>query len=423
MRTAKEKILFVIQTTGFGGLEIIVLDWLRHIDYSTASVVLIYRDSSIELRVRQLGLPVECIQSTETTNLSFWKLFKTWISYLVSIRPSRIVLFEGSVADFSLAIILACSCAVRRKLFLYESLAPRQVKKAKRRLHFGFLPGLGLHYYWHVWKVRLRTKLGAQTLVMSKGVQDKLSAYYKYSSERVSILYHGVDTQHFRPATSVGIDYRRSNGIPYEAVVIVSHGRLAKVKRVDRILKAFEQLALKDSRIWLLLTAYGPLTDEVQNAVTMSPFRSRIKLSSFQNDMSTLLQASNIYVLASENEGFCIALVEAMATGLICVATNVSGPSEIVVNGENGFLVDPTDDGVLQGLQRALNLNNAEQSVMSQKARDTAVEKFDIRRSVTDALAAIAVPQRFNGPYSISSEENDAINSMQMGSSHCKRFA
>lgn len=392
---SRQNILFAIQTSGFGGLEVVVLDWLKGIDYSTASVVLVYADGIIVDKLRELDLPVKCIKWEKPSRKSFWKDFTWWSALLTSVRPDRVVLFDGSVGDFDLGVIFACWCRNHRGIFIFESLAPRPLDRVQSRLHFGFLPGLGLYRYKYICSIRVRSMLAHRILVMSRGVRDKIVAYFNYFGDKFSVLYHGVDVQRFRPAPDRRASYRHINGIPCHATVIVSHGRLAHVKRVDRILKAFDCIAEENSDVWLILTGYGPLTEDIEASVQGSNWRDRIKVLGFQGDTSLLLQACDIYVLASENEGFGIALVEAMATGLICVATNVCGPDEIVINGENGFLVEPSDQGILDGLRNVLQLSEDERYRIRQFARATASEKFELGTAIKNALKEIDIPSIF----------------------------
>jgi glycosyltransferase involved in cell wall biosynthesis len=227
---------------------------------------------------------------------------------------------------------------------------------------------------------------------MSGGIRQKLIDYFGYPPNRISVHHHGVDTERFKPSPEKRCEFRKANGIPDDAVVIVSHGRLHPVKRVDRILGAFEALASKHENVWLLLTAYGPLKEEVEALVASKGIFRRVKLLGFQNDPTIVLKASDIYVLASDNEGFGIALVEAMSTGMVCVATNTSGPGEILSDGVDGFLVDVSDEAVRNGLERALELTLEQAVTMKRNARKTSTEKFEINSAVNKVLQSLEIP-------------------------------
>src|SRR5205085_10310804 len=132
--------------------------------------------------------------------------------------------------------------------------------------------------------------------------------------------------------------------------VLVSTARLSGWKRVDRLLEAFESVSDARHDLWLALAGDGPFRAEVETFINGSRAKQRIKLLGYVEDVSAVLQASDIFVLPSDNEGFGIALTEAMATKLVCIATRTAGPDDIIEDGKNGLLVDVRCDGVLTGL-------------------------------------------------------------------------
>jgi len=198
----------------------------------------------------------------------------------------------------------------------------------------------------------------------------------------------------FKPSISDRLECRRALGIPPKAIVIVSHGRLAPVKRVDRILNAFAALSAEYSNLWLLLTAYGPQKDLVEKTIAGNEVFRRVRLLGFQEDTSKLLNASDIYVLASDREGFGIALVESMSTGLVSVATKCLGPADIIEDQRNGLLVDATHEGVLGGLRQAIRLNPVDRARLGESARQTVLDRFEIYSAIRRALKSLGIPSR-----------------------------
>src|SRR5262249_48366439 len=153
--------------------------------------------------------------------------------------------------------------------------------------------------------------------------------------------------------------WRQIHNIPQKDLLIVSTARLSIQKRIDRLLQAFSFLSSKHKNMWLMLAGDGPLRAELERSIDTLPNR-RIKILGHVDDVTSILQASDIYVLPSDNEGFGIALIEAMATKLVCVATRTAGPDDIIEDGENGFLVDLSYEGVLSGLEKAIEMSPSE---------------------------------------------------------------
>jgi glycosyltransferase involved in cell wall biosynthesis len=395
-----ERVLFLIKAREFGGLEIVLLDWLSRIDYSKVSVALCcYGTDALREKLALSGLPVESVQLNISDREPSWKTLLKWVRLFASIRPDKIVILEAVVSELDVTPVLAAWWSNRRgRVFLFEANWGRSAVPAfstgKRKLHYGFLPGIGLYRYKEIIRQRLRGGLAHHTFVVSQGIKDNLTSQYGYPVDRTSVLYHGVDTRRFQASPAERLEYRRAHGIADNATVIVSHGRLVPRKRVDRILKAFEVLSVEHPNLWVLLTCYGPLQEEVEKMVAGIAASSRVKLVGFQGDSSRILKASDIYVLSSNDEGFGIALVEALSTGLACVATNGPGPRDIVADGENGFLVEATDEGVLLGLRRALSLSQDERARMVERARKTVEVRFEINKAIRSALDAMKIPSR-----------------------------
>jgi glycosyltransferase involved in cell wall biosynthesis len=393
-----ERVLFVVNSEEFGGLEIVLLDWLSGIDYSQVSVALCYRADILKERLTAKGLPVETLKLNVPNHEPWWKAFWSWRRVFSPVRAQKIVLMEGGFGDLELATILAARLSTGGSVFVFAggggtSVAP-DVAKSKRKLHFGFLPGIAWYRYKERTRQRLRSRFLTRSFVSSRELKDNLNAWFGFVADRLSVLYHGTDTSRFRPSSADRTDYRRAAGIPQGAVVIVSHGRLAPVKRVDRILRSFALLSSEYPNLWLLMTSYGPLKDKVERTVANDDGYQRVKLVGFQEDAGALLKAADIYVLASDREGFGIALIEAMSTGLVCVATNCHGPAGILVNGENGILVEADDEAVLAGLRRALLLGPEERRRLATEARKTVEERFEIHTAVRGALDSMGIPSR-----------------------------
>jgi len=393
-----ERVLFVVNAGEFGGLEIVLLDWLSGIEYSKVSVALCYRADVLKERLAARGLPIETIKLSSADHEPWWRAFWRWRRVFCSIRAHKIVLMEGNFGDLGLAPVLAARLSTSGSVFLFAggggAAISANTATSQKKLHFGFLPGIGLYRYKEIFRQRLRSRLLQRSFVSSQELKDNLTACFGFPASRLSVLYHGLDIARFQPSSAERAAYRRAADIPDDAIVIVSHGRLAPVKRVDRILKAFALLSPEHPNLWLLLTSYGPLKDEVERTIAIDDAYRRVTLVDFQGDASKLLKAADIYVLASDREGFGIALIEAMSTGLVCVATNCHGPSGIVVNGENGILVEATDEDVSAGLRRALLLSAEERRRLVARARKTVEDRFKIHAAVRRALDSMDIPNR-----------------------------
>jgi glycosyltransferase involved in cell wall biosynthesis len=312
-------------------------------------------------------------------------MFFSWIRYLVQLGPDQIILAEGAFRNFWLPTVLAASVVTQGNVWMMElHPAPEPLKKTTR-VRFGLFRGMGLSERVRAWLVR-------GILSVSQGVKDRLVRSYGYAPEKVGVVYNGVDTKRFSPASQdTRAALRRGLQIPDEAVVIVSAARLDQIKRLDRLIQAFATLSLDHKDLCLLLTGDGPLRDELKSLAQSVNNCENIRFLGFVEDVCPVLQASDVYVLPSDEEGFGIALVEAMACQLVCVATKTVGPSEIIEDGRNGFLTDLSYEGVLEGLHQALTLGHNEREVMGSRARRKVLDNFRVEEAAAKGLAFMEI--------------------------------
>lgn len=381
---AKKRLLFLRKTAVLGGSETVILDLLKAIDYETNSVFLATPADVFTNLLRELKLPVTCLPLTATFTGGYFRVFISWVRYLKRLRPDKIILAEGEFRDFPLATALAAFATARGNVWMMELHPAPEPTKENSRAIWGLIP-LSL-------RERARAWLTRGVLSDSHGVKDRLVRAYGYAPEKINVVYHGVDTKHFSPASQdTRRALRRDLQISDEAVVVVSTARLDSNKRLDRLIQAFGALSVKQNNLWLLLTGDGPLRDELKSLAQSVSNRENIRFLGHVEDVRAVLRASDIYVLPSNEEGFGIALVEAMACELVCVATKTIGPSEIIQDGLNGVLIDPSYDGVLKGLDHALRLGNKEREAFGSRARQRVVEKFRVEEAVAKGLGFMEI--------------------------------
>jgi len=363
----------------FGGSETVILDLLKRIDYETNSVLLASHADVFTEAVRDLELPVTCLPLTADFTGGYLHVFVSWLQYLQRLRPDKIILAEGEFRDFPLATALAAYAIARGNVWMME-LHPAPVSTNKdSRACWGLIP-LSV-------REGIRARLIRGVLSDSQGVKERLVKAYGYNPEKINVVYHGVDTNRFSPASyEARRALRRDLRIPDEATVIVSTARLDQCKRLDRLIEAFGALNAERDKLWLLLTGDGPLCDQLKRLAQSVTNHASIKFLGHVRDVSRVLGASDIYVLPSDQEGFGIALVEAMACELACIATKTIGPSEILQDGFNGILAELSHEGVLKGLSRALSLEAKERKALGSRARQTVLENFRVEEAVAKSL-------------------------------------
>lgn len=210
---------------------------------------------------------------------------------------------------------------------------------------------------WRMWLDRWTSWLVNRTVCVSRGVADRYRAL-GFRDDQLAVVPNGVDVERFATARPADLT---QFGIPREARTIISIGRLhpqkGQVRLVVGLAKLQDRLTAAGS-VHLLLVGEG--SPRVRDAIAFIAqdlkLSDRVHFAGWQPDVAPLLRAADLFVLCSRWEGMPNVLLEAMAAGLPCVATNVEGVPELIINGETGLLVESGGHQALcDAIHRLLN--------------------------------------------------------------------
>jgi len=144
------------------------------------------------------------------------------------------------------------------------------------------------------------------------------------------------------PISSVHREFKNRINLPKKENIVLSVGRLNNQKGHEIGVKAFSKL--KPNNWELHIVGEGPKRKKYEDLISELKMTDKIKLIGRDNNISNYYLKSKIFIFPSRFEGFPNALTEAMYMGLPCISTDCpTGPSELIDNGENGYLI-PVDD-------------------------------------------------------------------------------
>ncbi len=192
-----------------------------------------------------------------------------------------------------------------------------------------------------------------------------------------TVINNGIDPRKFDPGAQYP-DIRASLGILSQAILCGFIARFTHQKQPLVMISAFEKVAVKQPSLYLLLVGDGELKEAMEKAIAQSPVRNRIILSPPRSDIPALLATTDIFVLPSLWEGLPIALLEAMAMGKAIIASAADGTREIMVHGENGYMIPI--EGLEDNLEKALVTLAGDKELrvkLGHGARATITENFD----------------------------------------------
>lgn len=167
----------------------------------------------------------------------------------------------------------------------------------------------------------------------------------RFKAKEIKLVHGvGIDLNKFTPQTSERKDQlRKKYGYKKEDFILFYAAELNYNKHQDLLIKVINILKDKIPNLKLLLAGTGPLKDKYQKMINELNLNSYITLLGFRKDVPNLLALSDIVVASSRREGLPVNIMEAMATGLPVVATDIRGHCDLIINGENGYIVGLDD--------------------------------------------------------------------------------
>ncbi len=232
------------------------------------------------------------------------------------------------------------------------------------------------------WLVRYLVRRVAACSVVSRRSLEKLRAFFSDADwaqleQRVRIIPMGVDVGALQ-----ALPGQSESPVP-SGPVILFMGRLSEKKGITYLLQAFERLCATGgefpAELWI--AGDGELAPRIEAEIAERRLQRRVRMLGYlvDGEKAGALVAAHVLVVPSivtedgDAEGLPVSLMEGLAAGKLCVATDVSGADELIVDGENGLLVGQKDVAALaDALARALAMDNRAASTMRRKARDTA---------------------------------------------------
>jgi glycosyltransferase involved in cell wall biosynthesis len=192
---------------------------------------------------------------------------------------------------------------------------------------------------------------------------------------------NGINTSDFDPAIfdkSQEDTLRNSLQIDRDDFVFIFVGRLVRDKGVNELVNAFEKICGTNNKVKLLLVGtyekdLDPL--EAQTELIIDTNQQIIAVG-WQDDVRPFFAISDVLVFPSYREGFPNVVMQAGAMGLKCIATDINGCNEIIIDGENGVLIPPKDEKSLKE-QMELAMANVKKDQSMNYCRQLIVERYD----------------------------------------------
>jgi len=200
--------------------------------------------------------------------------------------------------------------------------------------------------------------------------------------EKIEVLHNGVDLNRFKHSSEVKDEMRKKLGIPKDARVVLTVRRLVYKNGIDTLIASAEIAVKKNPKLVFVVVGKGPDFEEVKEKILQSGMQRSLRLTGFvsDRDLPFYYNVADLFALPSKSgEGLPLVALEAMATGLPVIATNVGGISE-VMSEAYGKLVPPNSPNSLA--EAILEFSLKDLSVIKKNLRIMMEQKYSWDKNV-----------------------------------------
>ncbi|XZE54233.1 glycosyltransferase [Planctomycetaceae bacterium SH139] len=223
-----------------------------------------------------------------------------------------------------------------------------------------------------------RFLLGSRDRVIAVGdqVREALIANEGFSPNRVEVIQNGVPVRDYASSPGGRANAREKLGLVDSAFVIVQVARLNALKDHRTAVATMEHLVKTHPNARLLLVGEGEERPGIEAAIAQAGLSKAITLYGSRSDVKTFFHAADAFMLTSVSEGIPLTLVEAMAAGIACVATNVGGIPDVIEHEASGLLAQAGDALALSRHLARLADDTKLRSMLADQGQQRAIEVF-----------------------------------------------
>lgn len=188
---------------------------------------------------------------------------------------------------------------------------------------------------------RLAARWAHHLVTVSYANERQILAERITSPAKLTTIREGLELNRYEPAQPVA-EVRSHFGIPPNALLVGTVARLEPAKGYNYLLEAFQIIRGARPDTWLVCAGTGHLESELR-----ARGEKQVVFTGWVDDLVSTMLAFDVFVLSSLYEGLGIVLLEAMALGRPVVSTAVGGTTDVIVDGETGYLVPSRDPQAL----------------------------------------------------------------------------
>lgn len=312
------RILHVVETLHVGGLERVVIDLVlqQAAQGHECTVVCLFEKGSLSGELEDKGIQVSCCNKKKNLDLK-------------AVRR-----LTGTIGRFLPNIVHThnMSCNYYAALALLKD---RKIRLINTRHGIGEMPRK------QRWLFSLSLFRTACLVGVCSQATKLLRAQFPYFRHKMKTIPNGIVLDRHPPRSEQQHQQLTSRlGLPRESLLVTVVARLNPVKNHRMLIEAFVQIANKIPMARLIIIGDGELRSELEQLSHCLGVEGKLLFLGDRRDVAELLAGMDLFVLPSTQEGHSISLIEACASSLPIIATDVGGNPEIVKDGINGLLTE-----------------------------------------------------------------------------------
>lgn len=236
------------------------------------------------------------------------------------------------------------------------------------------------------WGRRIFRCWGEKVMAISTPSMDQLVRQYRMAQPReVVLVRNGVHVEHFmEPVSPDTLAWFRQTVGLHGSPVIGAVARFSPVKGLDLVIKTVPALLKKFPHLQVLLVGDGPTKQDLIQLAFQLGVQKHVVLVHPVEDTRIPLSLMDIFVAPAFQEGFGLAIVEAMSKRIPVVATNQGGPAEIIQHGKSGLLVPPGQPERLTEALMSLLIDPKRSAEIGEAGRVRVMKEFNMERVVRE---------------------------------------
>jgi len=213
---------------------------------------------------------------------------------------------------------------------------------------------------------------------ISEATKDALAEFEWFNRKSISVIYNGIK------ATVPPTQYRNQNELELtdQNIVFGTITRFDTIKNLPMMINAFAQIFKDNPHSRLLLVGDGDERPAIEKLVSELNLKDVVIFTGFQTDTKKYMSLIDVYVLSSFSEGTSMTLLEAMSFSTCCIVTAVGGNVEIIVDRQNGYVVESDNTQQLADTMRSLADDDTARHQMGAEAKKTFDQKFDLEQMI-----------------------------------------